>query len=72
MVAQASSAINTLSSISRRSNSSGGAGTLAHLHDAITKGKADVVLAASIFHFGEFTIRETKEYLRERGVEVRL
>jgi len=51
---------------------SGGAGTLAHLHDAITKGKADAVLAASIFHFGEFTIRETKEYLRERGVEVRL
>lgn len=51
---------------------SGGAGTLEHLHDAITEGKADAVLAASIFHFGEFTIRETKEYLRERGVEVRL
>ena len=51
---------------------SGGAGTLEHLYDAIAKGKADAVLAASIFHFGEFTIRETKEYLRERGIEVRL
>ena len=51
---------------------SGGAGTLEHLYDAVTKGKADAVLAASIFHFGEFTIGETKEYLKERGVEVRL
>ena len=51
---------------------SGGAGTLAHLHEAITTGKADAVLAASIFHFGEFTIQQTKEYLRDRGVEVRL
>lgn len=51
---------------------SGGAGTLDHLYDAITVGKADAVLAASIFHFGEFTIGETKRYLRERGVVVRL
>lgn len=50
---------------------SGGAGTLEHLVEAVTVGKADAVLAASIFHFGEFTIPETKTYLRERGVEVR-
>ena len=50
---------------------SGGAGTLQHLVDAVTIGKADAVLAASIFHFGEFTIPETKAYLREKGVEVR-
>jgi cyclase len=51
---------------------SGGAGTLDHLADAVTHGKADAVLAASIFHFGEFTIRQAKEHLRARGVEVRL
>jgi cyclase len=51
---------------------SGGAGTLDHLVDAVTAGKADAVLAASIFHFGEFTIREVKEYMRERDIEVRL
>jgi len=51
---------------------SGGAGTLAHLADGVLKGRADAVLAASIFHFGEFTVREAKEYLRERGIEVRL
>ena len=51
---------------------SGGAGTLEHLAEAVTKGKADAVLAASIFHFGEFTIREVKEYMREQGIEVRL
>ena len=50
---------------------SGGAGTLQHLYEAITEGKADAVLAASIFHFGEFTIGETKRYLRQRGVVVR-
>ena len=50
---------------------SGGAGTLEHLVEAVTLGKADAVLAASIFHFGEFTIPETKEYLSQRGVEVR-
>ena len=43
---------------------SGGVGTLEHLYDGIVKGKADAVLAASIFHFGEFTIPQVKEYLR--------
>lgn len=51
---------------------SGGAGTLEHLYDGFVLGKADAVLAASIFHFREFTVREAKEYLRERGVPVRL
>jgi len=51
---------------------SGGAGTLQHMADAVTEGKADAVLAASIFHFGEFTIRETKEYLKSKNIEVRL
>jgi len=51
---------------------SGGAGTLDHLYDAFTAGHADAVLAASIYHFGEFTIPQTKTYLRARGVEVRL
>ncbi len=51
---------------------SGGAGTLDHLVEAVTVGKADAVLAASIFHFGEFTIREVKEYMRSKGVTVRV
>ncbi len=51
---------------------SGGAGHPRHLADAITIGKADAALAASIFHFGEFTIRETKQFLAEQGVPVRL
>lgn len=51
---------------------SGGAGTLDHLVEAVTEGKADAVLAASIFHFGEFTIRQVKEYMRSKGVVVRL
>ncbi len=50
---------------------SGGAGTLDHLYEAVTAGKADAVLAASIFHFGEFTIAQTKDYLAARGVPVR-
>ena len=50
---------------------SGGAGTLQHLYEAITVGKADAVLAASIFHFGEFTIGETKQYLSQKGVVIR-
>jgi cyclase len=50
---------------------SGGAGKLEHLFDAFTIGKASAALAASIFHFGEFTIGEAKEYLRERGVLMR-
>ena len=51
---------------------SGGAGTLEHLYNGIIEGKADAVLAASIFHFKEFTIDETKHYLKEKGVCVRL
>ncbi len=51
---------------------SGGVGTLEHLYDGIVKGKAEAVLAASIFHFGEFTIPQVKEYLKGKGVEVRL
>jgi len=50
---------------------SGGAGRLEHLFDALTIGKASAVLAASIFHFGEFTIGEAKQHLRERGILMR-
>lgn len=51
---------------------SGGAGELNHFLDVLTAGKADAVLAASVFHFGQFTVRQVKEYLKSRGVEVRL
>jgi cyclase len=51
---------------------SGGAGSPEHLADAILLGKADAALAASIFHFGEYTIRETKERMKARGIPVRL
>lgn len=50
---------------------SGGAGTLEHLHEALDQGHASAVLAASIFHFGQFTIGEAKQYLRERGILMR-
>jgi len=50
---------------------SGGAGTLQHLVEAVTDGRADAVLAASIFHFGEFTIGQAKTYMRAHGVVVR-
>jgi cyclase len=50
---------------------SGGAGTLEHFHEALTAGGASAVLAASLFHFGEYSIAEVKKYLRERGVVVR-
>ena len=50
---------------------SGGAGSLRHLVDAASEGKADAVLAASIFHYGEHTIREAKEFLRDNGLPVR-
>ncbi|MCU1452235.1 MAG: hisF [Acidimicrobiales bacterium] len=50
---------------------SGGVGTLDHLADGILEGGADAVLAASIFHFGELTVREAKDFLTERGVTVR-
>lgn len=51
---------------------SGGAGTLEHFYDAFTEGKADAALVASLFHFKELEVREVKEYLREKGVSVRL
>ena len=51
---------------------SGGVGTLEHLHQGLTAGRADAALAASIFHFGQHTIAEAKAYLRDRGVPVRL
>ena len=51
---------------------SGGVGTLQHLADGVSEGRADAVLAASIFHFGEFTVRQAKEYMAARGIEVRL
>jgi cyclase len=51
---------------------SGGVGNLQHLVDGVVDGGADAVLAASIFHFGEYTVPQAKQYMRERGVEVRL
>jgi cyclase len=51
---------------------SGGVGTLQHLADGVTQGRADAVLAASIFHFGEHTVREAKEFMAARGIPVRL
>jgi len=51
---------------------SGGVGNLQHLVDGVTLGKADAVLAASIFHFGEYTIEQAKRYMAEHGIEVRL
>ena len=51
---------------------SGGAGGLEHFYDAFTEGKADAALAASLFHFKELEVKEVKQYLREKGVSVRL
>lgn len=51
---------------------SGGVGTLEHMREGLVEGKADAALAASIFHYREFSIKETKEYLRSKGVPVRL
>jgi imidazole glycerol-phosphate synthase subunit HisF len=51
---------------------SGGVGGLEHLADGVLEGRADAVLAASIFHFGEFTVRQAKEFMARRGIEVRL
>lgn len=51
---------------------SGGAGKLEHFYDALTDGKADAALAASLFHFKELEIRQVKQYLKDRGVSVRL
>ncbi len=50
---------------------SGGAGSPAHIFEALTAGRADAALAASIFHYGEYTVGEVKAYLAERGVPVR-
>ena len=50
---------------------SGGVGNLQHLADGVSLGGADAVLAASIFHFGEYTVRQAKEFMREQGIEVR-
>jgi len=51
---------------------SGGVGNLQHLADGVRIGKADAVLAASIFHFGEYTVRQAKEYMAAQGIEMRL
>ena len=51
---------------------SGGVGNLNHLAEGVLQGHADAVLAASIFHYGEYTVRQAKEYMRKQGIEVRL
>jgi cyclase len=51
---------------------SGGAGTLEHLYEGLTLGEADAVLVASIFHYGEYSIREAKFFLREKGIQIRI
>jgi cyclase len=51
---------------------SGGVGNLEHLAAGVSQGRADAVLAASIFHYGEYTVRQAKEYMRSQGIEVRL
>ena len=51
---------------------SGGAGTMEHFYEALTAGKADAVLAASLFHFREMEICDLKSYLKEKGIEVRI
>ena len=51
---------------------SGGAGTMEHFYEALTEGKAEAALAASLFHFRELEIRDVKQYLKDRGVSVRL
>jgi cyclase len=51
---------------------SGGVGSVEHMAQGILEGEADAVLAASVFHFGDFSVRQAKEHLRERGIEVRL
>lgn len=51
---------------------SGGVGNLQHLADGVTQGHADAVLAASIFHYGEYTVRQAKEFMQSQGIEIRL
>jgi cyclase len=50
----------------------GGVGTLEHLADGIAQGHADAVLAASIFHYGEYTVQQAKAFMAQQGIEVRL
>ena len=68
--------IKLISEIEKRVNipiiASGGVGTLEHLFEGVKFGKASAVLAASIFHYGEYKIKEAKEYLNSRNVSVRL
>ena len=51
---------------------SGGAGTLEHMADVLQRGKADAVLAASVFHFGEYKVADVKRFLQDKGICVRL
>jgi cyclase len=51
---------------------SGGAGSTEHMAEGVIEGRADAVLAASVFHFGDFSVRQAKEHMRSRGIEVRL
>jgi cyclase len=51
---------------------SGGVGTPEHMAQGVLEGRADAVLAASVFHFGDFSVRQAKEHMRARGIEVRL
>ena len=51
---------------------SGGVGSMQHLAAGVLEGGADAVLAASVFHFGDFTVRQAKEHMKARGIEVRL
>ena len=68
--------VDLLKTITKNTNipviASGGVGTLDHLYDGIVKGGASAVLAASIFHYGEFKIKDAKEYLKSKNVSVRL
>ena len=68
--------IDLMSNISSKVNipliASGGVGNLDHLYQGIKIGKASAVLAASIFHYGEFSIKEAKKYLDSKGIPVRL
>ena len=67
--------INILSQISKITNipiiASGGAGDLSHFHDAIKLGNVDAVLAASVFHFGEYSIHQVKNFLKDKGIFMR-
>jgi imidazole glycerol-phosphate synthase subunit HisF len=51
---------------------SGGVGNLQHLADGVLQGRADAVLAASIFHYGEYSVRQAKEFMAAQGIEVRI